>query len=731
MDLAGEIEQRLLSPRRLAVVQAVQMLDTPAEETFDAVTRLACALLSAPSSFLSILDAERDFYKSQMGFPEELAAERQLGGRTFCHHTLARTDALVIEDTHANAEWAAVPTVQSLGVRAYIGVPLTVEGQAIGSLCVIDARPRAWTPLEIETLTQLAKSAEREVALRMKLRGAQADAARISAIAQAQEQTIAGVAYDLRRQQSLLQRMPGFVAVLAGPQHRHEYVNDAYVEIVGRDVTGRTSREAFPDLQGQGFFELLDRVYASGESYAGRAVPLRLGGETADRFIDLLFAATRDDAGAVNGIFVGGYDVTEHVRRKADLEKAVAELAQANATLEDRVTQALREHAALEDTLRQSQKMEAVGQLTGGLAHDFNNLLAGLLGSLQLARRRLEAGRIPEVGRHLDTAEGAVQRAASLTHRLLAFSRRQTLAPEAVELHGLVSGMEELLRRTIGPQVGLEVMPAAGLWSIHADRGQLENALLNLCLNARDAMPEGGTITITMANQWIDEQDASRRDLVPGPYVSLGVADTGTGMPPEILQRAFEPFYTTKPIGVGTGLGLSMVYGFARQSGGQVRIESQPGRGTLVCIELPRGEAGGGEQPAQATATAASPVEPGATVLVIDDEPDIRELIVEVLKELGYGTLQAGNGTEALEILRGGARIDLLITDVGLPGGMNGRQIAEAGRELRPALPVLFLTGYAEHAVLGRGDLAAGMHVMTKPFDIEALGLRVQNLIEH
>ncbi len=535
---------------------------------------------------------------------------------------------------------------------------------------------------------------------------------------------------EAKRQRSLLQRMPGFAAVLAEPDHRFEYVNDAYMAIAGqRNFLGRTVRDVFPELEGQGYIELLDRVYTTGEPFSARAQPIRLGGENDDRFIDFLYTPTRDDELRINGIFVAGYDVTEQVRAKQNLERAVADLEEVNATLEDRVAAAVREHAELQDALRQSQKMEAVGQLTGGLAHDFNNLLAGMSGSLQLARKRLDEGRAAEIGRYVDTAQGAVNRAASLTHRLLAFSRRQSLSPEPLNLNRLAAGMEELVRRTIGPQVALELVSSVGLWGVWADRGQLENALLNLCLNARDAMPHGGRITIETGNRWIDDRTALHRELAPGQYVSLCVSDTGCGMSPEVVERAFEPFYTTKPIGVGTGLGLSMVYGFAKQSGGQVRIYSEVNKGTMVCIYLPRRDATEAEQQAEASLPPAPVAERGETVLVVDDEPTIRMFIVEVMEELGYATLEAGNGADALKILGSGARVDLLISDVGLPGGMNGRQVADAARVARPKLKVLFVTGYAENAVLSHGHLDPGMHVMTKPFDIEVLARRVKELI--
>ena len=374
--------------------------------------------------------------------------------------------------------------------------------------------------------------------------------------------------------------------------------------------------------------------------------------------------------------------------------------------------------------------MEAVGQLTGGLAHDFNNLLTGISGSLDLLQSRLAQGRIEEVDRYVLAAQGAAKRAAALTHRLLAFSRRQTLDPRTVNINRLVAGMEELIRRTIGPQIVMEPLVAAGgLWATRVDPGQLENALLNLCINARDAMPNGGKLTIETGNAWFDERMAKEHDLEPGQYVRLCVSDTGTGMTPEVRARAFDPFFTTKPLGMGTGLGLSMIHGFARQSGGHVRIYSELGKGTMVCLYLPRHVGEAADLETTRDGTALTRAEHTATVLVVDDEPTVRMLATEVLNDLGYSAVEAVDGVEGLKILQSSARIDLLISDVGLPGGLNGRQMADAARVVRPTLKVLFITGYAENAVLSHGHLGHGMHVLTKPFSMDDLARRVQALL--
>ena len=388
---------------------------------------------------------------------------------------------------------------------------------------------------------------------------------------------------------------------------------------------------------------------------------------------------------------------------------------------------------ALESTrvaLRQAQKMEAIGQLTGGIAHDFNNLLGGIGASLEMLQSRLETGKTEGAERYIGLGQQSVRRAAALTQRLLAFSRRQTLDPRPVDVNRLVGGMEELVRRTVGPTVELEVVGAGGLWPTRIDASQLENSLLNLCINARDAMqPAGGRLTIETANKWLDERAAAEREVPPGQYISLCVSDTGTGMTPDVISRAFDPFFTTKPIGQGTGLGLSMVYGFVRQSGGQLRIYSELGQGTTMCMYLPRhvGEAEHADE-----VSGREVIEPGdgETILVIEDDDVIRQVLAEVLEDAGYRVIAAEDGPAGLRLLQAQGRIDLLVTDVGLPGGLNGRQVADAARVSRADLKVLFITGYAENAVVGNGHLERGMEVVTKPFEIAALVNKVRSMVE-
>ncbi len=423
-------------------------------------------------------------------------------------------------------------------------------------------------------------------------------------------------------------------------------------------------------------------------------------------------------------------EVAERTRDAVERRRAETRLAALNTRLEQEVQSRTAALMEAEAQLRQAHKMEAVGQLTGGLAHDFNNLLTGISGALEMMQVRVAQGRIGELDRYVAAAQGAARRAAALTHRLLAFSRRQTLDPRPTDVNRLVAGMQELIHRTLGPAITLEVVGAAGLWNTLVDPNQLENALLNLCINARDAMPDGGRVTIETANKWLDDRAAHPRDLPPGQYLSLCVTDTGTGMTPEVQARAFDPFYTTKPMGEGTGLGLSMIYGFARQSGGQVRIYSEQGQGTTVCIYLPRHHGSvADDEEATLPLDRAMPVDGMPTVLVVDDEPTVRMLVIEVLDGLGYTVLEAGDGASAVRILDSGIRPDLLVTDVGLPGQMNGRQVADAALARFADLRVLFITGYAENAVIGSGQLDPHVALLTKPFTMEGLAAKVRVLL--
>ena len=430
-----------------------------------------------------------------------------------------------------------------------------------------------------------------------------------------------------------------------------------------------------------------------------------------------------DEAGEVIGLIGSSIDVT--ARREAE-----AQLLELNRTLEARIAEALAEREVAQAALRQAQKMEAVGQLTGGIAHDFNNLLAGIAGSLDLMKLRLSQGRTSDVERYLNVAQGAAQRAAALTHRLLAFSRRQTLLPVPTDVNALVSDLEELIRRTVGPSISLKVQLGAMASTCLVDPTQVENAVLNLCINARDALEGqgGGSIVLGTQNHRLGTCELDP-ELSPGEYLTLSVTDDGTGMDAETLGKAFEPFFTTKPLGAGTGLGLSMIYGFVKQSGGQVKMHSALGQGTRVDLQLPCHLAAAAAEPDAVVAAQAPVVCLGDTVLVVDDEPSVRLFVSELLSGCGYVVIEAADSLAGLQLLRSDTRIDLLITDIGLPGGLDGRQMAEAARVVRPDLPVLYMTGYAKPHVMSTAPLEANTALLTKPFALEALNHNVSSLL--
>lgn len=486
----------------------------------------------------------------------------------------------------------------------------------------------------------------------------------------------------------------------------HVIANDAYERHTGiPNVVGQRLRDMVPD-EADDWIAFYGKVLQSGE-------PIRFRNELVATGRHLEVSSFRLGSFEKRLVAVLFKDVTDKVRAEVALH-------QLNETLEQRVADALVQREQAEAALRQAQKMEAVGQLTGGLAHDFNNLLAGITGSFEMIARRIDQGRVADVGRYVAAGLGAARRAASLTHRLLAFSRRQTLSPRPTAIDSLLTDFLELVQRTVGPEITVTTCCDNDLWPTLVDANQLESALLNLCINARDAMPDGGLLTIDALNITLGEGGARERGLQPGDYVAITVSDTGVGISPQDIDRVFEPFFTTKPIGRGTGLGLSMVYGFARQSNGIVRVRSQPGSGTRVRIYLPRHDV-----PAESgTVERVDPVEyvrKGAKILVVDDEPTVRMMMVDAFGLLDFDCIEAHDGPSAIAMLDQHHAIDLMVTDVGLPGGLNGRQVADEARRRIPGLPVLFVTGYADRVVLQSNAFDPGIAVLTKPFAIDDL----------
>jgi len=607
---------------------------------------------------------------------------------------------LVIADNLREIAPHEAATFQAIGVAATICMPLVKAGRLRALMAVHDKAPRHWTDAEIALIRAVTERSWAHVE-------------RVAAEAEvkASEQNFRTLARALPNQvwtargDGTLDWFNDTTYAYTGVPHGR-LDGDAWARVVHPDDVG-AARERWTQALASGrSYETEFRLRRHDGAYRwhlGRAEPL-----------------------VAHGRIVRWIGSNTDIEDQKETQRALADL---NAVLEQRVHERTSQLLRAEEALRQAQKMEAVGQLTGGLAHDFNNLLGAIGGSLELIKRHSPEGSA-RMERYIDTAQGAVRRAASLTHRLLAFSRRQALDPKPTNVNRLIAGMEELIRRSVGPDVAVAVAGAPGLWITRIDPSQLESALLNLCINARDAMaPDGGRLTIETANMSMDEQAARERDLAPGQYISLRVTDTGAGMAPEVMRRAFDPFFTTKPIGQGTGLGLSMVYGFVRQSGGQVHIQSEMGKGTTLCLYFPR-FADSMEDPGPQLPTPEGGPGAGETIVLIDDEPAIRMLVSEVLRHAGYVVLEAGTGAEGLRLLDPAQRVDLLITDVGLPGGMNGRQVADAARTTRPDLKVLFITGYAENAAVGNGQLLPGMDIMTKPFEIAALATKVRGILD-
>jgi signal transduction histidine kinase/DNA-binding response OmpR family regulator len=536
---------------------------------------------------------------------------------------------------------------------------------------------------------------------------------------------------------TLFQQAPSFMSILNGPDHVIELANDAYQQLVGhRDLIGRPAREALPEVEGQGYFELLDTVYRTGEPYIGRNQPVMLqrapGAELQQRFLNLIYQPIAGADGRPIGIFVEGYDVT-HQKRTED------QLQQLNETLEQRVVQRTEELAdalarleresqerqAAEAALLQAQKIEALGKLTGGVAHDFNNLLQVISGNLQLLSKDIAGNARAEA--RVQNALAGVSRGAKLAAQLLAFGRRSPLEPKVVNLGRLLANMDDLLRRSIGEDIEIETIVAGGLWNTLVDPGQIENAILNLAINARDAMPEGGRLTIEAGNASLDDGYARQHDdVTPGQYVMIAVTDTGEGIAPEILERVIEPFFSTKPEGKGTGLGLSMVHGLTKQSGGHFKIYSEVGEGTTIKLYLPRAT----EAEDIVLDVATGPIRGGAeTVLVVEDDDDVRETTVGLLSELGYRVLKARDAQSALTVIESGVAIDLLFTDVVMPGPLRSPELARKAKERQPGLAVLFTSGYTENAIVHHGRLDPGVELLSKPYSREALARKVRHLL--
>ena len=523
--------------------------------------------------------------------------------------------------------------------------------------------------------------------------------------------------------QRLFDQAPGFIAITEGPRHELKIANRAFHQLVGaRELLGRPAFKAFPQLESRALSELLQQVYVTGRPYLGRDLAVRVrpqtGGKAERRYLNFVFQPVFSEDERVTGIFCQGHDVTAQVLAQQALQRS-------SERLQELVEERTRELELSRQALYQSQKLEAIGKLTGGVAHDFNNVLQVIAGNLQLLQPLVEEHR--SAAKRVDAASSAVERGAKLARQLLAFARRQPLRPQPTNLGRLLRDLDELLRQAIGEHIEIETVVAGGLWTTMVDPHQLEQVVLNLAINARDAMPEGGKLTLELGNAMLDELYAgTQADVTPGQYVLLAVSDTGIGMPAEIIEQAFEPFFTTKPEGHGTGLGLSMAYGFAKQSGGHIRLYSEPGSGTTVKLYLPRTE----QPEVQALPATVGPVVGGSeTILVVEDDLPVQATVIELLTGLGYSVLRANDAQSALSILQSGIGIDLLFTDVVMPGPLSSTELARQARLLQPDVAVLFTSGYTRNAVVHGGRLDPGVELLSKPYRQEDLARKVRQLL--
>jgi PAS domain S-box-containing protein len=691
---ARDITTRKMTELRHACLVALSDRLRPLETTAGitaAAAEILARHLDCPRAGYAVLRGEEAFVEADWtdGQTPSLVGPRLFSalGEPYCA-PLRAGRTLAIDDiaTHPATTANAAPW-QRLGVGALISAPLIENGRLVAILYVHSPAPRLWSAAEIALVEDIVDRTWEAFG--------RAEAAQsLRQLNERLEQEVA----QRTAQRDRMWRLSSDVMVVTDGAGIIASVNPAWraaFDWSERDLIGHLILDfAHPE----------DRAALAAGFVHPAPGPVRtLETRLRRREGDYLWLAWRTvpDDDSIHGV---GRDITA--------EREQAEALQ-----------------AAEAALRQAQKMEAVGQLTGGIAHDFNNLLQGIVGALDLVEKRLDEQRHEDVPKFISAARASASRAVALTHRLLAFSRRQPLDPKPVAANPLVAAMEELLRRTMGERIAMSLSLADDLWLTLCDPHQLESAVLNLAINARDAMPDGGQLILETTNTVLDARYAARiPEVKPGEFICLSVTDTGTGMPPSVIEQAFEPFYTTKPLGQGTGLGLSMIYGFIKQSGGHARIHSEVGRGTTVKFFLPRyaGVADGPRDAATPRATAQRPAH--ATVLVVEDEDIVRSLVVEVLDDLGLTALEAATGPSGLEILRSDAVIDLLITDIGLPG-INGRQMAEAARLVRPDLKILFMTGYAEAAAAASGFLEPGMAMITKPFPIDTLTERVRGMI--
>jgi len=720
--LEEQIQERQITEQRQSVLMELGDLLRGQPDSVSIVTAavraLGTTLQVTRAAFLSIdpggqyASVERYWSDGALGDYSERMCFADYGDFIY---DLQHDELVVVEDVlHDPRTAAQAASLRLRRIQSLVCVPLQEQGVLSAALILLQDRPRQWAEEDISFIREVA---DRAWTADERMRAE-------SALRASEEQF-----------RTLADNMSQF-AWMADPAGRIYWYNKRWYDYTGTTLEAMRAlgwRSVHHPDHHERVSASMKRAVAIGSIWE-ETFPLR-GKSGQYRWFLARAVPIRDDFGQVTRWFGTNTDITAQVAAEEalrelndNLERRVAERTRELAEINHLLHLEMGERERAEEALRHAQKMEAIGQLTGGLAHDFNNMLTGVLGALDLIQRRVASGQVNDLGRYVDAAASSATRAAALTHRLLAFARRQSLDPQPVNVNLLVESMEDMLRRTMAEHIEFDTRLQEDPWLAYTDADQLENALLNLVINARDAMSEGGKLIIQTGSVQINTSQPDSPE--PGEYVTLSVADNGSGMPAEVVAKAFDPFFTTKPIGQGTGLGLSMVYGFVKQTGGHVRIDSTPGQGTLITLFLPRNRTQIAHIEEQASKpVAVSGAQTDETVLVVEDEAAVRMLVVEVLQELGYQVLEAVDSSSALPHLMGDRRIDLLVSDIGLPG-ISGRQMAEIARQHRPDLRVLFITGYAPNAQVRGEFLGPGMDMLAKPFSIDMLGTKVRQLIE-
>ena len=690
--------------RRLETLRSYAVLDTPNEEELDDLVKLAAQICQTPIALISLVDEHRQWFKAAFGLKLK-ETSREI---SFCDHALRQAGVFVVPDAKLHREFADNPLVLGEpGIRFYAGAPLVApDGQTLGTLCVIDREARALSDAQERALSVLSRHVMAQFELRRQAQATNRVNRALLSLLEDERIAEAAVRKSGELNRGVLDSMLAQIAVL-DRNGRIIAVNDAWRRFANERIGGNSGQSS-PTHVGGSYLDVWQNSFEVRDSEARtvrEGLQSLLRGERSSFTLEYSCRA--------------GDEKRWFVLSATPLKTEDGGAAVSHSDITERL--------AMEEQLRQSHRLDAVGQLTGGVAHDFNNMLTVILGNAELLQEALER----DVA-HRELAEmivGAANSAAELTKRLLAFARKQALNPIAVDSNQLIADMYPLLRRTLAANLEIELAAESDVWQALVDPAQLENALLNLCINARDAMLGGGRLRIETKNAELDEDYASGQvDVKSGQYVLIAVTDTGCGIAPDVLRRVFEPFFTTKDKGKGTGLGLAMVYGFIKQSGGHISIYSEPGLGTTVRMYLPRAA---DDSPQSPVATGVFRIIHGTeTILLVEDEEQVRRFALSQLKSLGYKVLQAQNGVEAMELIERGGQIDLLFTDVVMPGGMSGRQLADAARKRRPGLRVLFTSGYNEDAIVHPGRLGQGVQLLPKPYRRRDLAERIRSILD-